>query len=79
MKYIQPIARMIECRLVTQGKLALLQLPAEWQHPTLKLEFNPDLKMREEYEKALKAKPFTIKPKVLSERCCGSPEQILAE
>ena len=54
MKYIQPIARMIECRLVTQGRLALLQLPAEWGHPTIKLEFNPDIKMREEYEKSKK-------------------------
>ena len=77
MKYIQPIARMIECRLVTQGKLALLQLPAEWQHPTLKLEFNPDLKMREEYEKALKAEPFTIKPKVLRETSGWTPQEML--
>ena len=70
---------MIECRLVTQGRLALLQLPAEWGHPTIKLEFNPDSKMREEYEKALKTKPLLVKPKVLRETCSWPPEQMLAE
>lgn len=76
MRFIQPVARMVECRLVTQGKLALLQLPAEWQHPTIKLEFNPDCKMREEHEKSLKTKPPLVKSEVLTETSGWSPENM---
>ena len=79
MRFIQPITRMIECRLITQGRLALLQLPAEWQYPTIKLDYNPDDKMREEYLKSLKAEPFTVKPKVLRETSAGPPENPSAE
>ena len=77
MRIIQPITRIVECRLITQGRLALLQLPAEWQYPTIKLDYNPDDKMREEYKKALKIKFSPEKPKVLRETSGWSPEQML--
>lgn len=72
---------MVECRLVTQGKLALLQLPAEWQHPTIKLDYNPDLVMREKLLQCrknsrdpLQVEPPLEKRKVLRETSGWSPE-----
>ena len=66
------LTRMIECRLVVEGKKVLLELPAEWEMPPILLERHPE-------SKPLEMKPLFERSEIIRERTTVPPEQITAE